>query len=147
LAANWRRRISGGNEVAVEDRIAAGSRLLEALAAHDYAGIEAILHPNVRFRGLTPREIRHVFGATATIAIMRRWFGEQGGIALLDARVSTIGDRLSLRYRYVRGGAGARLLTEQQAYARVEGGRIVDLAILCSGPQPVAASEGVTAIP
>jgi hypothetical protein len=127
----------------MNDRLATGKRFLTALTAHDYAGIETLFDPEVRFRGLTPNHTWGMFGAPSAIATMRGWVGEQGDVTFLESEAELIGDRVSLRYRYAqqKSEGPGRCICEQQAYATIEHGRVVDLAVLCSGPRPVDAVE------
>ena len=107
---------------------------LTALTAHDHAGMETLFDPDVRVRGLTPNHTWGMDGALWVIETMRGWFGEQDDVTFLEFEAGLIGTWFSLSYRYARQnpeGPG-QCLCGRHAYATIEHGRVVDLAVRCS---------------
>ena len=47
---------------------ALGTRFVDALATRDRDGLEAVLHPDVDFRGLTPNRVWEAAGAGTALA-------------------------------------------------------------------------------
>jgi hypothetical protein len=141
-----------------------GRRLVEALVADDFDTMRTLLHPNVRFRGLSP----HKFLKTSrtdpvggVIRAFRLWFYEgEGDYAdhpeeLLSCHVEPFGSggRYKLSYRirsrsremaefFRNEGFGtiaddADWVVEQEAYYDVLDGRIAWMIVLCGGYQPL----------
>ena len=115
----------------------AGS-FLEALAGRDFDRLGRALDPAATMSALLPRGFDTWDGPDAIVAAFERWFGDVDAFEVLDAAVGQVGGRLQLRWRVrVEGGPrfpdGARVL-EQNVFAdTAANGRIVFLALLCSG--------------
>ncbi len=111
-----------------------GRLFLEALAAQDFDRLETLFASQVRFRALLPARIREEETATAAAGWLRRWFGEADRLEVVESAIGQVGDRQSLRYRLrLHSVASNWEVIEQQAYYEVQGNRISDLWLLCSG--------------
>ncbi len=118
--------------------------LVEAIAARDFAALEATLSRTARLRALVPRGVREWDGADQIRAAFTTWFGDVEEFELVEAAIGDVGSRLHLRMRMrlqaQRLGTGW-FVVEQHVYADTDTeGRIVQLALLCSGYCPESAS-------
>jgi hypothetical protein len=144
-----------------------GPRFVEALVRGDFDEMRSVLHPQVRFRGLSPHKFLKTSRADPVggmIRAYRLWFyegatGEYEGdhpIELLSCTVAPFGTggRFKLSYQIrersvemAREFRAQRLadtpddidwLVEQEAYYDVLDGRIAWMIVLCGGYQPLA---------
>ncbi len=114
-----------------------GQAYLAALAERDFARIEKLLHPHLRFRALVPPAMREGTGAGDALSWFRRWFGEAEIFTLTQTSTGQMVDRLSIAYQaqvYSQDGWEA---VAQHLYCVVEQELIVDMALLCSGFRPL----------
>jgi hypothetical protein len=111
--------------------------LLEALAAQDFAQLEAVLDADASMAALVPGGLRECSGAPAVREAFEGWFGATDRFEVTDASVGQIGALLELRWRIQLEAArfgGAVMIVEQHAYACTgPSGRIHNLSLLCSG--------------
>lgn len=119
--------------------VAAG-RLLESLAAQDFAALERTLAPTATLRALLPRGPMEWEGAPAIAERFAFWFGDTTAFELVDATVGEVGGRVHLRWRIrlqlERLGEGW-FVVEQQVYADADDtGVLADLNLLCTGYCP-----------
>ncbi|WP_151084658.1 hypothetical protein [Nocardioides cynanchi] len=117
-----------------------GERWVAAIAARDSAGLQALLAPDVDFRGLTPRR---VFEGTTPgevrDVVLGTWFGEGVSIDRVEeVTTDVVGDTRRVGYRFLTTTADGPHLIEQQAYYRGGIETIDFLRIVCSGYRPVA---------
>lgn len=124
----------------VETSASLGAAFANALAAKDFDAIRAILHPEIDFRGLTPRRSWEASDPEALIgSVLRRWFEDSDDIeALLNLETDAFADRERVGYRFrVRNPEGL-FEVEQQVYIGAVDGRIGWMRSVCSGFRPVA---------
>lgn len=118
-----------------------GASFADALAAKDFDRIRELLHPEVDFRGLTPRRRWEADDAETLVAdVLRQWFEDSDEIEELE-RVETdaFADRERVGYRFrVRNPEGL-FRVEQQLYIGETDGRIGWIRAVCSGFRPVEA--------
>jgi hypothetical protein len=123
----------------IETSSSLGSAYATALAAKDFDAIRALLHPEVDFRGLTPRRNWEASDPEAVIgSVLRQWFEDSDEILELE-RVETdsFADRERVAYRFrVRNPEGL-FLVEQQVYLSERDGRIGWMRSVCSGFRPI----------
>ena len=118
------------------DKLEVGRRFLTALAARDFAGLEACFHADVSFRALVPSGMRDGIGPAVTVAWLRRWFEGADLFDIQKANVDVVVDRLHITYRIRLHKEGLMQMIEQQAYCSVDHGHITDMKLLCSGFRP-----------
>jgi hypothetical protein len=126
--------------VKVETSASLGVAFAKALAAKDFDGVRALLHPEVDFRGLTPSRDWVASDPDAVIGtVLRQWFEDDDEIeALLKLESDAFADRERVGYRFrVRNPEGL-FEVEQQVYIGEVDGRIGWLRSVCSGFRPVA---------
>jgi hypothetical protein len=118
--------------------MALGPDFARAVAAKDHARVRELLHPDVDFRGMTPRRLWEAEGPEDVLAALAQWFEDEDVIAGVDAlETDAFADRQRVGYRLrVRNGDGLHLV-EQQAYLSERDGRIGWLRIMCAGYRPV----------
>jgi len=118
-----------------------GERLVQALAAKDFAQVASLLHPEVDFRGMTPGRFWQANTATQVVdEILRSWFEDSDQIEeLLRVDTTRVADRERVGYRLAVSNPGGSFLVEQQAYYETSDGLITWMRVLCSGFRPVAA--------
>lgn len=125
--------------VKVDPSASLGSSFAAALAAKDFDQIRDLFHPEVDFRGLTPRRNWEASDPDAVIgSILREWFEDSDEIEeLVEMETDAFADRERVAYRFrVRNPEGL-FLVEQQAYIGERDGRIGWMRALCSGFRPI----------
>jgi ketosteroid isomerase-like protein len=119
-----------------DEELKVGRRFLTALAARDYAGLEACFHADVSFKALVPSGIREGAGPAVTVAWLRRWFEDADLFDIQKMNVDVVVDRLHITYRIRLRKEGLMQIIEQQAYCSVDDGHIREMKLLCSGFRP-----------
>ena len=113
-----------------------GRRFVEAVAARDVAAVEALLAPDVDFKGLTPGRFWEASSPEGVVdAVLGHWFEDSDHIDRVAAieEGAPVEDTQRVGYRFeVTNGDGPHLV-EQQVYYRERDGRIGYLRAVCSG--------------
>ncbi len=115
-----------------------GTRFAEALAAKDFEGVRALLHPEIDFAGLTPRRSWAAGDPSAVIEdVLRSWFEDSDEVdEVLSIDSDTVADRERVGYRFAGHNEDGPFLVEQQAYLSERDGRIDWMRVICSGMRP-----------
>jgi hypothetical protein len=116
-----------------------GTDFARALAAKDFDRIRELIHPEVDFRGLTPRRIWEA-GDPATLIsdVLRQWFEDSDEIEALEAiETDAFADRERVGYRFRVRNPDGLFLVEQQMYIEERDGRIGWMRSVCSGFRPI----------
>ena len=125
---------------ATRSDVEVAERFLEALAAADWNGVEALLAPDVRLRALVPRTVREDDGPGAVVGRFKYWWAELDDFRLLDSSVEPFEGQLHVTYRLAGTDADdGPIVVEQQCYFTVDDGRITKINSVCSGFQPADA--------
>ena len=114
-----------------------GQAFLSALARRDFPALEACFAPDVEFRALVPSGVREGAGPAATVAWLRRWFGDADAFEMQHAELGLVADRLRISYRIRCRKDGRWTLIEQQAYCVAATGQLDAMNLVCSGFRPV----------
>lgn len=125
--------------VKVDRSASLGAAFAEALAAKDFDRIRDLLHPEVDFRGLTPRRDWQASDPEAVIgSILSQWFEDFDEIEELEKlETDSFADRERVGYRFrVRNPEGL-FRVEQQVYIGDRDGRIGWVRSVCSGYRPI----------
>jgi len=125
--------------VKVDRSASLGASFADALAANDFDAIRDLLHPEIDFRGLTPRKNWEASDPDAVIGgVLREWFEDSDEIEeLVQVETDTFADRERVAYRFrVRNPEGL-FLVEQQVYLEERDGRIGWMRSVCSGFRPI----------
>ena len=125
--------------VKVDPPASLGASFAGALAAKDFERIRELLHPEVDFRGLTPRRDWQAGDPDAVIgSVLREWFEDSDEIEeLVQVETDTFADRERVAYRFrVRNPEGL-FEVEQQIYIGERDGRIGWMRSVCSGFRPI----------
>lgn len=120
---------------------AIGRAFADALTHKSWSTIEAILHPEVDFRAMTPKQMWEARGNTEVIAhALKSWFRDEDRVdALVSCDVRQLIDRYHLRYRLeVWRADDGPCQIEQQIYFEVDDDRIKWMRVLCSGFRPLS---------
>lgn len=112
------------------------SRLIEALATRDRAGLAEVLDRQVRLRAALPSRFVDLTGAAEVAGEMLGWFEEVAEIAVVDTRVEPIGDIWHAGFRFALRGAEPEEVVEQHAFCAVADGSITVIRLACSGFRP-----------
>jgi len=134
-------RARGGSEEQPDepDTWRPAEEFVNAIAARDYALLQACLGPQIRFRALIPPGLREREGARETVHLLRSWFEGVDRLEILDRGVKPIAHRAHVWYRLRAFYPDADPeVIEQSAYCEVEGGQITAMDLVCSGylPEP-----------
>ncbi len=115
-----------------------GRRFVDALAARDAAGLTAVLHPQVDFRGMTPNRVWESGDAAGVLEIvLGSWFAESDRFdELVLVEGDAFADREQLRFRFHGHNADGPFVVEQQAYLSARDDRIGWMRVVCSGFRP-----------
>jgi hypothetical protein len=118
-----------------------GAAFAEAFAAKDFERVAALLHPEVDFRGLTPRRTWEATGAREVVDdVLRVWLEESDVVEeVLDVQTGTVADTERVGYRLRGHNPDGPFIVEQQAYLRERDERIGWMRVVCSGFRPAGA--------
>jgi hypothetical protein len=116
-----------------------GSDFAAALELKDFDRIRDLLHPEIEFRGLTPRRFWEAEDPDAVVdGVLREWFEDSDEILeLLHLETGTVADRERVGYRFLVRNPEGLFEVEQQVYISERDGRIGWMRTLCSGFRPV----------
>ena len=125
--------------VRVDSSASLGSSFAAALALKDFDRVRELLHPEVDFRGLTPRRTWEAEEpGTLVDGVLRQWFEDSDEILELEhLETGAFADRERVGYRFLVRNPEGLFRVEQQCYIGERDGRIGWLRVLCSGYQPV----------
>jgi hypothetical protein len=115
-----------------------GEAFADALSRKDFDRVAELLHPEIDFRGLTPRRTWEAHSPRAVIdEILTTWFEESDAIERLAASQSdAFADRARVGYRLEGHNPDGPFVVEQQAYYTEREGRIDWMRVVCSGFRP-----------
>jgi TusA-related sulfurtransferase len=117
-----------------------GDEWIRAIAEGALERLERLCQPEVISQMLTPYRYTNFDNVTDLIAKLRQWFGECSQFQLEHSRVELVGERLGVFYRFLLQEQGDWYRVEEQVYCTMQGGRIANLQLLCSGFQPAGLS-------
>ena len=106
---------------------------VDRLAHRDFDGLAALFDSHAQFRALIPPGFREASGATGSVDYLRRWFGDADEIEVLWSRIDEIGERSSASYKLRVHEDGEWYVIAQQVFCTIEGGKIAQADLLCSG--------------
>lgn len=111
----------------------------DAILARDLSRACSLLHPEIDFRAMTPSRVWEADTPAEVEEVLRAWFEnpERDVEGVEGTEPATVEDTRRVGWRVHGRNAGGRFIYEQQAYLREEGGQIVWLRVMCSGPRPV----------
>jgi hypothetical protein len=117
-----------------------GQSFARALAAKDFDTVVELLHPEIDFRGLTPRRNWEADNPADVVqGILRTWFEDSDEIdELVNLETDSFADRERIGYRFRVHNPDGEFLVEQQAYLAERDGRIGWMRVLCSGYRPLS---------
>jgi hypothetical protein len=126
----------------VDTSASLGASYAAALAAKDFDRIRDLLHPEVDFRGLTPRRNWEPSDPDSVIgSVLRQWFEDSDEIEeLRHVETDAFADRERVGYRFLVRNPEGLFEVEQQVYIAERDGRIGWMRTVCSGFRPVAAA-------
>jgi hypothetical protein len=115
-----------------------GADFARALAAKEYDRLTELLHPELDFRGVTPRKSWEA-GDAATFVddVLQQWFGEADIEGIERLETDAFADRERVAYRFRARKPDGTYLVEQTAYLGERDGRIGWMRIACSGYRPL----------
>jgi TusA-related sulfurtransferase len=114
-----------------------GRAFLAALTSRDFAGVQASLDPDIRFRGLLPGGLRELSGAAAVTDQLRSWFEKSDVFEVVRSGAEGMADRLRISYRFRLHDEEGWTVIEQVAFCDADDGRIEQIDLVCSGFRPV----------
>lgn len=116
-----------------------GANYAAALAAKEFDRLRDLLHPEIDFRGLTPRRNWQASDPDDVInSVLRTWFEDSDEIEEMEQlETDSFADRERVGYRFrVRNPEGL-FRVEQQVYIGERDGRIGWMRVVCSGYRPI----------
>ncbi|HEY1833701.1 MAG TPA: hypothetical protein VGG08_04630 [Solirubrobacteraceae bacterium] len=117
-----------------------GADFARAFAAKDFERVSQLLHPEVEFRGLTPRRNWEADDAGSVVSdVLSVWLDATDEVESIEyLETDAFADRERIGYRFAVKNPEGRFLFEQQAYISERDGRIGWMRVLCSGFRPRA---------
>jgi hypothetical protein len=124
----------------VPQQTSLGADFARAFAEKDSVRIRELLHPEVDFRGLTPRRFWEAGDPEAVVEILfGEWLEDSDEVeALEQVETDSVADRERVGYRFSVSNPEGRFLVEQQAYLSTRDGQIDWVRVVCSGFRPVS---------
>lgn len=118
-----------------------GEAFAHALSRKDFDEVARLLHPDVDFRGMTPRRTWEESDARSVVEnVLKVWFEPSDEVErLVSTQTDTFADRARVGYRLEGRNPDGPFVVEQQAYYEERDGRIGWMRVLCSGFRPRAA--------
>jgi SnoaL-like protein len=133
--------VGGGFAALAEGRtpLPAGAEFILALADHDYAAAQAVLAPDIEFKGHTPSMgFVELKGSEAVMNLMREWYSTAEALESLETDRVLQRHHVGYRVRWISAEEG-RMVFAQHAYYDVDDhGQIRRWHFVCTGDQPVA---------
>lgn len=122
---------------------ALGTEFARALAAKDSDRLRALIHPEIDFRGLTPKRAWEASDRDELLSVLfQNWFEDDDEIEALEWLESdTFADRERVGYRFSVNNSDGSFLVEQQAYLAERDGQIGWMRVVCSGFRPADSPE------
>jgi hypothetical protein len=116
-----------------------GNNFAEALSRKDFDSVASMLHPEIDFRGLTPRRNWEATNPDDVVqGILRQWFEDSDEIdELLEVQTDSFSDRERVGYRFRGHNPDGGFVVEQQAYIEERDGQIGWMRVVCSGFRPL----------
>jgi len=117
------------------DTATLGTRFADALAAKDHEALAAVLHPEIDFRGLTPKRTWEATDVAGVVDILLAHWFEPADIfdELVLVERDAFADREQVRYRFAGHNEDGPFVVEQQAYVTARDDRIGWMRVVCSG--------------
>ena len=115
-----------------------GTEFARALAAKDSDRIRELIHPEIDFRGLTPKRVWEASDHDELLSVLfQNWFEDGDRIEALESLdTDAFADRERVGYRFSLNNADGHFLVEQQAYLEERDGKIGWMRVVCSGFRP-----------
>ena len=115
-----------------------GLEFARALAAKEYDRLTELLHPELDFRGVTPRKSWEAPDAAGFVDdVVQQWFGDAQIEGIEHLETDAFADRERVTYRFRAHKPDGTYVVEQTAYLGERDGRIGFMRIACSGYRPV----------
>lgn len=126
--------------------VSATDEFLDAILARDFARARGLLHSDIDFRAMTPRLIWEASDPAGVEEVLRGWFEHpEREVERVDPiEAYSVQDTKRVGWRVYGSGAEGLFVYEQQAYVREDGGQLVWLRIMCTGPRPVQGAAGAS---
>ena len=120
---------------------AVGEAFLAALSTQDFDALAGYLGPTMRMRTLLPTGHYEHHGSKEVKSMFVEWFATARDVEVLETRLDTVADRLTMAYRFRlrRMMEGPLKEIEQQAYCKVVDGKVVTIDLVCTGFRPAEA--------
>jgi ketosteroid isomerase-like protein len=115
--------------------------LVKAVVARDFLGAQALMDPEVNFRAMTPKRTWEADDPPGVGEVLRAWFEhpEREVERVEPTEPGSVEDTARVGWRVYGTEAGKPFVYEQQAFLREDGGKVVWMRVMCSGPRPAAA--------
>jgi hypothetical protein len=116
-----------------------GAEFARAFAGKDAERIRELVHPEIDFRGLTPRRDWEAGDPDALVELLfEMWLEDSDEVEGIEGiETDSFCDRERVGYRLKVRNPDGHFLVEQQAYIGTRDGRIDWMRVVCSGFRPV----------
>ena len=117
----------------------AGAEFIHALADQDYAAAQAVLAPDIEFKGHTPSMgFVELKGAEAVMNLMREWYGSAEALESLETDRLVQRHHVGYRIRWISAEKGPMVFAQRAYYDVDDHGRISRWHFVCTGDQSAA---------
>jgi hypothetical protein len=112
-----------------------GVAFAEAFAAKEVLQMARLMHPDIDFQGLTPKQTWTAKGTDQVVSdVLQPWFDDfDDGARLVEVASHSFADTESLTYQFTGRDAEGPFVCEQHAYLTEDGGQINWMRLVCSG--------------
>lgn len=136
MAVDSAREVDLATQTHVGNATEVGRAFAAAYASADYATVEALLAPDVKYREITPSRVFEATGPGPILDEEREFLARFDGHETLELETAQIGERVFARTRWRLQRDGETEVVEWCEYMTVEEGRVAILDAVCSGPMP-----------
>jgi TusA-related sulfurtransferase len=118
-----------------------GEDWIQAITEGRLDRLEQFCHSEIACSLLTPKRLVTLDNAAGLVAKYHQWFDKCTNIQVEGNRVSQVGERLGIFYRFRLEEEGDWYTIEQQLFCTLKDGRVEKLHLLCSGFQPFGTNK------
>lgn len=118
-----------------------GEDWIQAISEQAMGRLEGFCRPAIISTLLTPKRLITLDNAVDLVAKYHEWFDAYTNIQVEERRVSQVGRRLGIFYRFHLQDQGYWYSIAQQVYCKLKDGWVEQLWLLCSGFQLVGTND------
>jgi hypothetical protein len=114
-----------------------GNNILQHIKERTFDDFQELLHPHVTSRLLIPSGLITTYDSATLIQKLKQWFEDTDHFELIYSKISNVGNRISVKYRFKVHDQDGWTEVEQQTFCEIANNKIKRFDLLCSGFQPL----------